>query len=217
MDQHRQSLIPIFVTEQLERAANLALDYAPVTRMQLAKLRGKRFALELQRPNFPLMIEVGRAQIRFQSNWDDEADVTVRGPAIALIRQLSSDQSSPADLINRGIEIEGDQLLAQQFMTLLKDLDLDLETALGDLIGDLAAHQLSEVARVGFSWLRGTAKAIAQQSRHLVVEERNLVVKRNEFAGFEQEVGELRQQSERLQARLDRLKQSLANQEDTAP
>ena len=216
MDPHGQSLIPIFITEQLERATNLALDYAPVTRMQLAKLRGKQFALELQRPHFPLLIEVGRSRLRFQSNWDDQADVTVRGPALALMRQLRSENNTPGHLMQNGIEIDGDQQLAQQFMTLLKDLDLDIESALGDLIGDLAAHQISEVARTGLSWLKQAAKAVTQQSQHLVVEERNWVVKRKDFSRFQEQVTQLRQDSERLQARLEKLKQANAKQDETS-
>lgn len=214
MDPHGQSLIPIFVTEQLERAANLALDYAPVTRMQLAKLRGKRFALELQRPHFPLLVEVGRSRLRFQSNWDDQADVTVRGPALALIRQLGSDNNTPSHLMSNGIEIEGDQQLAQQFMALLKDLDLDLESALGDVIGDLAAHQISEVARTGLGWLRQAAKAVTQQSKHFVVEERNWVLKPKEFSHFQEQVNQLRQDSDRLEARFEKLKQAKLNQDE---
>ncbi len=217
MDEHRQSLIPIFVTEQLERAANLALDYAPLTRMQLTKLRGKTFALELQRPHFPLLVEVGRRTLRFQSNWEGDVDVTVRGPAFALLRQINRNEQTPAALMAQGIEIEGDQELAQQFLAILKDLDLDLETALGDLIGDMAAHQISEVARAGFSFLRNTAKAMLNQSRHLVVEERKLVIKRREFQRFEDDVDGLRQDTERLQARLNKLKKNLSNQDEVTP
>lgn len=220
MDQQRQSLIPLFVTEQLERAANLALNYAPVTRMQLSKLRGKSFALELQRPHFPLLMEVDRGNLYFQSHREGQADVTVRGPALALLKQINSDDQTPAALMAQGIEIEGDQQLAQQFMSILKDLDLDLELALGDLIGDMAAHQISEVARMGFGFLRSTTKAVLDQSRHLVVEERRLVIKRREFQRFEDKVTELRQGAERLQARINKLAATVtashtANQDDT--
>ena len=56
MDDARSSLIPTFLTEQLERVANRALQYAPLTRLQLQKLQGKSFGIELQRPHFPLLI-----------------------------------------------------------------------------------------------------------------------------------------------------------------
>lgn len=217
MDEHRQSLIPLLITEQLERAANLALDYAPVTRMQLGKLRGKSFALELQRPHFPLLMEVSKRHVHFQSQWEGQVDVTVRGPAVALLKQINSNDQTPGAFMAQGIEIEGDQELAQHFMAILKDLDLDLESALGDLIGDMAAHQISEVARMGFGFLRNTAKAFLDQSRHLVVEERKLVVKRREFMRFEDDVSELRQDTERLQARLNKLKNQLPNQDEVTP
>src|SRR5262245_18047483 len=67
MDANRQSLLPTFVTEQLERVANRALHYAPLTRLQLHKLEGKSFGIELQRPHFPLLVSVTRKGLLFQS------------------------------------------------------------------------------------------------------------------------------------------------------
>lgn len=209
MDEHRQSLIPIFLTEQLERAANRALYYAPVTRLQLTKLKGKSLAIELQRPNFPLLMAVGKRSLSFQSQWEGAADVTIRGPALALLRQIGSEETSPADLMALGIEIEGDQQLAQQFLQVIKDLDLDLESALGDLIGDMAAHQIAEVAKVGFGWLRTTAKAVLNQSRQLIAEEHQWVLTPREYQRFRSDVEDLREDTDRLQARLQRLQKTL--------
>lgn len=209
MDPQRQSLIPIFLTEQLERAANRALYYAPVTRLQLTKLKGKSMAIRLQRPNFDLLLEVGKRSLHFQNHWESEPDVTITGPAVALLRQIGSDETSPADLMKLGIEIEGDQQLAQQFLQVIRDLDLDLETALGDLIGDVAAHQISEVARVGLGWLKTTAKTVMNQSRHLLAEEKEWVLTRPKFQRFQSDVEELREDTDRLQARLRRLQQQL--------
>ncbi|RLT93071.1 SCP2 domain-containing protein [Ketobacter sp.] len=209
MDPQRQSLIPIFLTEQLERAANRALYYAPVTRLQLTRLKGKSLGIELQRPDFSLLMEVGKRRLSFQNHWDHEPDVTIRGPAVALLRQIGSEDATPADLMRLGIELEGDQQLAQQFLQVIRDLDLDLESALGDLIGDVAAHQVAEVAKVGFSWLRGAAKTVLQQSRHLIAEEREWVLTPRKFQRFQSDVEDLREDTDRLQARLQRLQNSL--------
>ena len=209
MDEHRQSLIPIFLTEQLERVANRALYYAPVTRLQLTKLKGKSLGIELQRPDFPLLMEVGKRRLSFQNHWEQAPDVTIRGPAVALLRQIGSEDTTPADLIKLGIELEGDQQLAQQFLQVIRDLDLDLETALGDLVGDVAAHQISEVAKVGFSWLRGAAKTVLNQSRHMIAEEKEWVLTPRKFQRFQSDVEDLREDTDRLQARLQRLQKAL--------
>ena len=209
MDTHRQSLIPAFLTEQLERAANRALYYAPVTRLQLTKLKGKSLAIELQRPHFPLLMVVGKRSLSFQNHWETAADVTVRGPAVALLRQIGSPDIGPAELMQLGIEVEGDQQLAQQFLQVIRDLDLDLESVLGDLIGDVAAHQISDLARVGFGWLRTTASTVLNQSRHLLAEEKEWVLSPRKFQRFQRDVEDLRADTDRLQARIQRLHQSL--------
>lgn len=217
MDTHRQSLIPIFITDQLERAANRALQYAPITRMRLVGLKGQSFALELQRPHIPLLIQVDRRHVRFQSRWEQTADVTVRGPFFAVLRQLAAEDQTPAGLMRNGIEIEGDQELAQRFMTLLKELDLDLESILGDLIGDLAAHSISEVARTGFGWLKRAAGAALDQGRQLMQEDNNLIVSRAEFSHFQKRIEALTEDTERLQARTQRLQRQLQDQEEVKP
>lgn len=230
MDSHRQSLIPTFLTEQLERVANRALHYAPLTRMQLHKLEGKSLGIELQRPHFPLLVSVTRKGLLFQSHWDGSADVTLRGPAVALLRQLREEDNTPASLMRHGIELQGDQALAQQFVKVLKDLDIDLESALGDLIGDLAAHQVVEVARSGLGWLNRAGKSLVQQSRHFLAEERKVVITRPDFEGFRNKVEQLREDTDRLEARLRMLRDRLlhdplsqehdpadANQEATKP
>ena len=215
MDEHRQSLIPVFLTEQLERTANRALYYAPITRMQLVKMKGRSLALELQRPNFRIYMEVGKRRLRFQSQWDHPADVTIRGPALALLRQMSQAENTPADLMRLGIEIEGEQQLAQQFLAVLRELDMDFESLLGDLVGDVAAHQISNAARVGFNWFRNTAKTVLQQSRHLLVEEQEWLVSPQQFRRFRSDVEDLREDTDRLQARIQQLQNRLQTQEET--
>jgi len=204
--------------------ANRALHYAPLTRMQLHKLEGKSLGIELQRPYFPLLVSVTRKGLLFQSHWEGSADVTLRGPAVALLRQLREEDNTPAALMRHGIELQGDQALAQQFVKVLKDLDIDLESALGDLIGDLAAHQVVEVARTGLSWLNRAGKSLVQQSRHFLAEERKVVITRPDFEGFRNKVEQLREDTDRLEARLRMLRDRLlhdndpdANQEVTKP
>lgn len=220
MDANRQSLLPTLVTEQLERMANRALQYAPLTRLQLQKLQGKSFGIELQRPSFPLLISVTRKGLLFQSHWEGSADVSIRGPAVALLRQLRQDDTTPAALMRGGIEIEGDQQLAQQFVKVLKDLDIDLESALGDLIGDVAAHQITEIARTGLDWLGRAGKTLLQQSRNFLAEERNVVITPRQHARFRDDVEELREDTDRLEARIRQLQDRVANrpaQEEVKP
>ncbi|HVL01266.1 MAG TPA: SCP2 sterol-binding domain-containing protein [Dongiaceae bacterium] len=213
MDANRQSLLPTFVTEQLERVANRALHNAPLTRLQLHKLEGKSFGIELQRPHFPLLVSVTRKGLLFQSHWEGSADVSIRGPATALLRQLRQDDTTPAALMRAGIEVDGDQLLAQQFVKVMKDLDIDLESILGDLIGDLAAHQVTEIARTGLDWLGRAGKALLQQSRTFLTEERKVLLTPRQHARFRDDVEALREDTDRLEARLRQLQQHVANRQ----
>lgn len=220
MDTRPPSLIPAFITEQLERLANRALLYAPLTRLQLQKLQGKTFAIELQRPGLRLLLRVTRKGLLFQSQWEDNADASVRGPAVALLRQLRQEDTSPAALIRGGIEIGGDLHLAQQFVKVLKDLDLDLESALGDLIGDVAAHQISELTRTGLGWLGRAGRTLLRQSRNYLAEERNVLLTPRQYTRFRDDVEALRESTDRLDARIARLQRQIdhfQHKEDDIP
>lgn len=209
----RHPLLPTLLTGQLERVANRALHYAPLTRLQLRKLEGKSFGIELQRPHYPLLVSVTRKGLLFQSHWEGGADAAIRGPALALLKQLREQDTSPAALMRAGIEIDGDPQLTQQFVKILKDLDIDLESALGDLVGDLAAHQISEIARTGLGWLGRTGKTLLQQSRQFLAEERRVLVTPRQFARFRDDVEELREDTDRAEARLRLLQERLQRQQ----
>ena len=209
MDKHRRSLVPTFLIAQLERAANGALKYAPVTRIQMVPLKGHSLGIQLQRPAIPLQLCVDKRQIRIYSNWEMDTDVTIKGPAMSLVRQLTKNQTTPADLMQNGIEIDGDQELAEQFITLLRNLDLDFEGILADFIGDLAARQLGNFARTGLEIFHQAATTFAEQTKRFIAEDQAMVVGPSEFDQFKLEVDEIRQRGDRLQARLQNIQQQL--------
>ena len=220
MSNEQTSLLPTLIAEQLEQVANRALHYAPLTRLQLRKLEGKSFGIELQRPPLSLLVSVTRKGLLFQSHWDGNADAGVRGPALALLKQLRRGNNQPELLASDGIDLTGDPVLAQQFIKVLNVLDIDFEGILGDLIGDVAAHQLSEFARTGFSWLNRTGKNLLQQSRHFLAEERKVLLTPHQFSRFRDDVETLSEDTDRAEARLHRLFQQLDSRprpEDVKP
>ena len=216
MSDSNHSLIPVFLTAQLEKAANQALKYAPVTLMQLKTVKGRTFALQLEKPNVALLVRVSARRLHFQSQWDEQPDVMLSGPALSIVKMLNQDTVTPATLMHHQIRIDGDQALAMQFMDILQDLELDWEGALADVIGEAAAHQISNVARTGFGWLRNASTAILSQARHLTTQEQEWVPARNRFQSFQRDVETLRDDTDRLQARIQQLKSTLDSQEDAA-
>lgn len=211
MDKHRRSLVPTFLIAQLEKAANGALKYAPVTRIQMVPLKGKSLGIHLQRPGIPLQLYVDKREIQIHSNWEIETDVTIKGPAMSLVRQLTKTQNTPADLMQNGIEIVGDQELAEQFISLLRNLDVDFEGILADFIGDIAARQLGNFARTGLEIFHQAATTFAEQTKRFIAEDQSMVVSPFEFDQFKTEVDDIRQRGDRLQARVQQLQQRLDN------
>ena len=112
IDTQRHSLAPSFLAEQLEKAINQALQYAPGTQAALNKLTGKSVSLLANRPRLQLTLELCPGEIRVSHYWEGTPTVSIKGPLISILFQLGLNKS-PGDLVASGIQVEGDQAFAQ--------------------------------------------------------------------------------------------------------
>jgi len=206
IDSQRHSLAPSFLAEQLENVINQALQYAPGTQAALNKLAGKSVSLIANRPNLQLTLELCPDEIRVSHYWEGTPTVSIKGPLISILFQLGLNKS-PGELVGSGIQVEGDQALAQQLATVFREMDLDLEEPLAHWVGDVAAHQVGQAARSAFSWFKKTASTLLDDGSRYLREEGRQVVEKNELDQFNQGIDNVRADFDRLEARIQRLQQ----------
>jgi ubiquinone biosynthesis protein UbiJ len=136
---------------------------------------------------------------------DAPADATLRGGVLSLLA-LSSDSAQA--VIQRGdVVITGDSEVARGFRELAQLLRPDFEEELSLLIGDVPAHQLARLARLGASLSTRAADTTLRNLAEYLGHERGDLVSRNEGEQFLRGVDSLREGVDRLQARLDLLAQ----------
>ena len=203
-DTQRRSLAPSFIAEQFENTINQALKYAPGTQAALNALAGKSISLIASRPNLQLTLELCPDEIRVSNYWEGTPSVAIKGPLISILFQLGLNKS-PGELVASGIQVEGDQALAQQLAVLFREMDLDLEEPLAHWVGDVAAHQVGQAARSAFDWLKKTASTLLDDSSHYLREEGQQVIEKRELDTFTQQVDHVRADFDRLEARIQRL------------
>ncbi len=206
IDTQRHSLAPSFFAEQLEKAINQALQYAPGTQAALNKLTGKSVSLLANRPSLQLTLELCPGEIRVSHYWEGTPTVSIKGPLISILFQLGLNKS-PGELVASGIQVEGDQAFAQQLASAFREMDLDLEEPLAHWVGDVAAHQVGQAARSAFSWFKKTASTLLDDGSYYLREESRQVVEKNELDEFNQGIDSVRADFDRLEARIQRLKQ----------
>lgn len=188
----------------IEAAGNRALDFDPDTRARLSKLVGKTVRLELLGVAGALFFQIERDGVRVHEAWDRRTELTIRGSPLAFARMALT--GGDADIVESGIQIEGDAALAQQFANLLKHLDIDWEEWLSHYVGDIAAHQAGNIVRDLSRWAKDTRGTMEQNLAEYLVEESRILAGAEQVRVFLAAVDDIRADVDRLEHRIRRLR-----------
>ncbi len=191
------------LTVTLENLLNRGLPRSPRARQLCAALAGRSVALVV--PDIVRLRVTSNGQTLAVTGDDAPADATLSGGLLSLLALLGA---SAQAVVQRGeVTITGDSDLAQSFRELAQLLRPDPEEELSLLIGDVPAHQLGRLARLGASFGVRAADTTLRNLAEYLAHERADLVSRNEGEQFLRGVDALREGVDRLQARLDLLAQ----------
>ena len=189
------------LTATLENLLNRGLPRSPRARELLAALSGRSVALVV--PDVVRLRLTSTGQTLAASRDDAPADATLTGGMLSLLA-LAGDSAQA--VVQRGdVGISGDSDVAERFRELAQHLRPDPEEELSLLIGDVPAHQLGRLARLGAAFGVRAADTTLRNLAEYFGHERGDLVSRNEGEQFLRGVDALREGVDRLQARLDLL------------
>jgi ubiquinone biosynthesis protein UbiJ len=187
------------LTDIIANLLNRGLPRSPRARQLCAQLKGRSLAIqvgELAR----LHVASNGATLEVTSG-EREAEATIAGGPLSLLALAGT---APESVVQRGaVTISGDAQLAQQFRELAQLLRPDLEEDLAQVLGDVPAHQLGRLARLGAGWTRKAATTTLTNLAEYLGHERADLVPRNEGEQFLRGVDTVREGVERLEARLE--------------
>jgi ubiquinone biosynthesis accessory factor UbiJ len=187
----------------LENLLNRGLPRSPRARQLCAALAARSVALVV--PDIVRLRVTSTGQTLAVTRDDAPADATLSGGLFSLLALMGG---SAQAVVQRGeVTITGDSHLAQSFRELAQLLRPDPEEELSLLIGDVPAHQLGRLARLGASFGVRAADTTLRNLAEYFAHERADLVSRNEGEQFLRGVDALREGVDRLQARLDLLAQ----------
>lgn len=191
----------------LERAINTALAADPLTMELLRAHSGRLAAVHLTFPPLSIYALIVEDGIELYHGSEAEADVTVRGGPIDLAAQLFNWKT--ADSVVAGpVKISGDRELLQKLTAIVKQLDLNWSALVEPLLGSELAQQLEYGAKRVFSMARQAFDLFLNRAGDFLREESSLMALRRDVSEFVQDVDELRFDTDRLAARIARLKQN---------
>jgi ubiquinone biosynthesis protein UbiJ len=109
----------------------------------------------------------------------------------------------------RKADIEGDTGFASAISKVAANLRWDVEEDLSRVFGDIAAHRMAGAGRTAAAWPRQAATSLAGNVAEYLTEEKHLLVTPLRAAEFVRDVDDLRDAAERLDKRIERLRQQL--------
>jgi ubiquinone biosynthesis protein UbiJ len=185
----------------LDNLLNRGLPRSPRARQLCAELEGKSVAIEIRDITRLRVTSTGRTLTVTRD--EEPADATLAGGPLSLLALAGE---SPDAVLQRGeVAIGGDAELAQKFRELARLLRPDLEEELSLLLGDVPAHQLGRLARLGLDWSRKAASTTLTNAAEYLGHERADLVPRNEGEQFLRGVDAVREGVDRLAARIELL------------
>lgn len=185
----------------LERIANAALNADPETKARLAALNGKVARVTFTAPSLTLYLLPTIDGLRLLGDYAGTPDVDLTGPLSAFLR-LATAADAAAPFRDNDIGIDGDLELGQRLHRIFKDLRIDWEEQAARVVGDVAAHQLGNLARAVAGWSQSTVDLFARDTGEYLQYERGLLADANAVADFVQAVDRLRLDVDRLAARI---------------
>ncbi len=191
----------------LEFLVQKALSLDPSTTRKLAKLEGKVLLVHCSSPDIKVYCVPGKNGLQLRS-WVDEKQVSssLKGSLSEFISLLQSDDKTAA-LINGAFTVKGDSGDFIALQETLAQLDIDWEQPLSRLLGDVGSHQIGKMLRGSFAWGKQAHTSMLRNVEEFIHEEARLLPPRLELENFYSDVSAVGLRAERLEARLQRLKQ----------
>lgn len=192
------------LTGVVETALNRALALDPGGRRTLLAALGDIIQLRINGPGrHCLTFQRSGELIRVGSEPVDDPILELTGTPLAFAALALGDTT----LFREGrITIQGDTAQAHQFQRALAQLDPDWEAALAEAIGDIPAHFIGQRLRGAVNWSRQASSSLSANLEEYIHEESRQLPGRRELEATFADIDKLQLQTERLAARIDRLK-----------
>lgn len=200
-----------FFINALETAVNRYLQMDPDGAAKLAALTDKIIHIKITTPALDFWLLIENHTIRFLQQPSDEirvepdVSIAVASPLVLLKFAHGDDDAE------REIHISGNMHTARALQQVLRTLDVDWEEQVAQLIGDIPAHQLGNIARSGRHWGQQVLEKFRLDTSEYLLYEAEVLPTRHTIERFLQQVDTLRDDTARLEARIQRLQRRCSN------
>ncbi|MGQ0594600.1 MAG: ubiquinone biosynthesis accessory factor UbiJ [Gammaproteobacteria bacterium] len=201
---------PMFLSV-LERLSARLLSLDPRTREAARAMAGKIIAVELLGLGQTVYFAPGEHRFELLDAYTGDVHVRIRGTPLALLRMARGEETAS---FSGEVEIIGDLQLGRHLQSMLASFDIDWEELLSHYLGDIAAHQIGNVVSDLSGWAEEARHTLALDTVEYLRNEAAVLVETRDITEFVDAVDALRSDVDRLEARLQRVAQTLGLRRD---
>jgi ubiquinone biosynthesis protein UbiJ len=114
-------------------------------------------------------------------------------------------------MLKSDVEVDGDMRVAEAFSAVLREVDVDWEALLSNLVGDFFARKAAQASEHTSSWFSDSANRLRNETAEYLTEESDLSPATQEIYQFIDQVDTLHQDVDRLDARIKLLQDVTSN------
>lgn len=184
----------------------LSLNTDPI---DLKKLEQKTLTIVLSELNFPISFTVTSNKV-IVSGLTERADCTIN-TSIKTLQALQAEQPLTELIKQNKLDLTGDIKIAQQFIQLAENLNIDWQSELAAHIGDMPTHKLMQLSKQVMNKVQFATKQIKADASEYIVHEKRLVVTRSQIDTFNQQVNQVNNRVDQLALRIEALTKGLTN------
>jgi len=196
---------PTVLLAAVETAFNAWLSLDPAAGPRLAAFDGSVIAIDINGLEMSVYLLPGADGLQVLGHYEGDADTRIAGSPFDLMA-MNGDREGA--LFSGRVSVSGDTQLGHRFQNLLAEVEIDWEEHLSHLLGDVAAHQVGRLARGLLGWGRISGGSLSADLADWLTEESRNLPTRYEVDEFLDAVDRTRSDVDRLEARVQRLKNS---------
>jgi len=189
----------IVILDSAEKMVNKLLSLDEETLDALATLEGDVVEIGVLNTDIRLFILPSARGLALKSKYEDKADVSIKGTPAALLGMITAERVGAGN-----VEIIGNVGLAHKLQSILKNMDIDWEEYLSQIIGDIAAHKVGNFVRDISQLAKASARTIGMDISEYLRYEKEALLDQSELDEFNHAVDKVRNDVERLQKRIER-------------
>jgi len=200
-------LILTLLLPALEKIINSALKADPDAIAKIACLENQVIEINCDDWQMRFYIICGKQELQFEKKYHGAPNTIIKGTLNHFLH-LFIKGADTQTAFHYPVDIEGDTHNIEILRNTFKNLDLDFEEKLSQLLGDTLAHRIFSKIKNTKKSLGNAGKKIIDQTKEYIYFEAKSLATRKQVEQFYNDIAKLRDDVERAEAKVNLIEES---------